>query len=123
MAEHNAAVKLPPISNNDHCCILVEGQQCRKSNYVKVQRRVVTPQRKNALLADLASASWNDVLDAKDVHEKVTVFHNQDTVLLDKHCPEKTVKFCSDGPPRITNLIIKFKSKLELGIPMSVQLT
>ena len=113
VAEYNAAVKLPPISNNDHCCILVEGQQCRKSNYVQVQRRVVTPQRKNALLADLASASWNDVLDAKDVHEKVTVFHNQVTVLLDKHCPEKTVKVRSDKPPWITNSILKLMKARE----------
>lgn len=107
VAEYGSPTKLAPISNNDHCCILLNGVQYHHSNYTNVKRRLVTPERKKDLLADLASISWDTVLNANCINDKVQHFHQIITSLLNKHCPEKTVKIRSDRPPWMTNSILK----------------
>ena len=57
--EYDPAVKLSPIGQNDHCCILVKGKECHRSNYTKIKRRLITAERKNALLADWSSTKWD----------------------------------------------------------------
>ena len=107
VAEYDSPTKLAPIANNDHCCILLKGVQYHRSNYTKVKKRIVTPERKKDLLTDLASISWDAVLNATNVNDKVLIFHQIITTLLNKHCPEKTVKVRSDRPPWMTNSILK----------------
>ena len=105
--EYTEALKLAPIAQNDHCCILVEGKLCQKSKYTKVKRRLITPERKQDLLANLAATDWNEVICAPSVHSKVNIYHQKITELLDRHCPERVVKVRSDRPPWITSSIIK----------------
>ena len=107
VAEYGSPTKIAPISNNDHCCILLKGVQYHRSNYTKVKRRIFTPERKKDLLADLASISWDTVLNANSINDKVQHFHQIITSLLKKHCPEKTVRIQSDRPPWMTNSMLK----------------
>ena len=107
MEEYTEPLKLAPIAQNDHCCILVEGKLCQKSKYTKVKRRLITPERKQDLLANLAATDWNEVICAPSVHSKVNIYHQKITELLDRHCPERVVKVRSDRPPWITSSIIK----------------
>ena len=58
VTKYSSPTKVAPISNNDHCCILLKGVQYHCSNYTKVKGRIVTPECKKDLLADLASISW-----------------------------------------------------------------
>ena len=46
VAEYESPTKLAPIANNDHCCFLINGVQYHRSNYTKVTKRIVTPERK-----------------------------------------------------------------------------
>ena len=105
--EYQPAKKLSPLARNDHCCILVEGQQFHKSMYVKREKRLITPERRNSLLSDLASANWEQVLSSATVNEKVAALHNTINQLLDKHCPTRIVKERSDKPLWMTPSILK----------------
>ena len=105
--EYDHPIKLAPISHNDHCCILLEGKQFHRSNYTKVRRRLVTPERKNSLLSDLASESWENVLNTDSIHDKVTNLNSTVTQLLNKHCPERDIKIRADRPQWMTSSILK----------------
>ena len=72
-----------------------------------MKRRLITPERKQDLLANLADPDWNEVMCAPSVHSKVNIYHQKITELLDRHCPERVVKVRSDRPPWITSSIIK----------------
>ena len=105
--EYQPSQKLAPLSRNDHCCIFVEGQQFHKSKYIKTEKRLITPERRNAFLSDLASKDWADVLTSPSVNIKVEALHNTINQLLDKHCPIRTVKDRSYKPPWMTPSILE----------------
>jgi hypothetical protein len=107
ISEYENAVKLAPLSNNDHCCILVKGKQIHRSYYAQVTRRLVTIGRKAALLSELASTSWDNLKKLTCVHQKVSLLHDTINQLLDKHCPVRTTKLRSDRPVWITSTIRK----------------
>ena len=46
LSQYQAAVQLSPIAQNDHCCILVNGQRIVRNKYNRQKRRIVTPERK-----------------------------------------------------------------------------
>ena len=75
--------------------------------YVKREKRLITPERRNSLLSDLASANWEEVLSSATVNEKVAALHNTINQLLDKHCPTRIVKERSDKPLWMTPSILK----------------
>ena len=92
------------ISNNDHCCVLLNSSQAKKpAKYIRTTKRVVNNIRKNQVLLDLAKQDWNAVLSATTVHSKVEALHHIINQILDKHCPFKTVKLRSDQLGWMTN--------------------
>ena len=107
ITEFKPAEELAPLGRNDHCCILVKGQEFKNNTYVKAVRRLITPERKNSFLSDLAAASWGNVLHSPSVHTKVAQLHKTVNQLLDKHCPKKTVKVRADRPQWMTTAILK----------------
>ena len=101
--EYEPATELPPISNNDHCCILVKGTYARRtSKYVTTKKRLITPERKSRVLCDLACENWEEVLSPDVLHQKVEALHSIVTRALDKHCPYKVRKLRHDRPHWIT---------------------
>ena len=105
--EYEKAVELSPISNNDHCCILLNGVRCRSRKYKHIKKRMITQERKHSVYRDIALETWQSVYDAKDVHDKAKEFHQIVDSILDRHCPKRTVKCRVDQPPWITSSIIK----------------
>ena len=70
ISEYQPARKLPPLARNDHCCVFIDGEQYQNSNYTRVKKWLVTPERKNNFLCDLARNSWDSDLRAPSVHGK-----------------------------------------------------
>ena len=77
---------------------LLKGSNFIKAStlYIKTEKRLITPERRNAFLSDLASKDWADVLTSPSVNIKVEALHNTINQLLDKHCHIRTVKERSD---------------------------
>ena len=107
ISEYQPAVKLAPLAHNDHCCILVKGQMFKNNSYVRINKRLATPKRKNSFLAELAATDWGNVLHSPSVHTKVAQLHKTVNELLNKHCPAKTFKVRSDRPQWMTSSILK----------------
>ena len=107
LKECKQAVKLAPLAENDHCCIMVNEQPAKHNRYVKVTRRIVTPGRKNDFLAALAQSDWSNVLSETDIQKQVSNMHATINCLLDKFCPLRTYKQRHDKPPWITPVIEK----------------
>ena len=107
ISEYQPAIKLAPLAHNDHCCVLVKGQVFKNNSYVRITKRLVTPERKNSCLAELAATDWGNVLHSPSVHTKVAQLHKTVNELLDKHCPTKTFKVRSDRPQWMTSSILK----------------
>jgi hypothetical protein len=106
--EYKSAVKLAPICNNDHCCILLNSDKAPKpARYTRTTKRTINTDRKARVLCDLAQQSWETVLTANSVHNKVEALHNTINVILDKHCPYKTKKVRRDRPGWITPSLVK----------------
>ena len=105
--DYKDPVQLAPLANNDHCCIILDGQPVKSTKYTKIMRRKFTPQRKNLILADIARENWDSVVTASTVHEKVNALHKTVNSILDKHCPLQPVKMRADKPPWMTEAIQK----------------
>ena len=43
--------------------------------YVNREKRLITPERRNSLLSDLASVNWEEVLSSATVNEKIAALH------------------------------------------------
>ena len=97
--DYKDPVQLAPLANNDHCCIILDGQPVKSTRYTKIMRRKFTPQRKNLILADIAMEKWESVINAPNVHDKVDALHNTVNSIIDKHCPLQPVKVRADKPP------------------------
>ena len=107
ISEYQPAKKLPPLARNDHCCVLIDGEQYQNSNYTRDKKRLVTPERKNSFLCDLARTSWDSVLRAPSVHDEATELHKTVNSLLDKYYQKRSTKVRSDRPQWMTNSILK----------------
>ena len=60
--EYNVAEKLSPLGDNDHCCVLLNGQPAKRKRYIPVKQRLITPGHKNEFLVSLAQHDWSNVL-------------------------------------------------------------
>ena len=59
ISEYQSAVELSPICNNDHCTILLKSHKASKTpKYIRTNRRLITAERKNRVLCDIAKESW-----------------------------------------------------------------
>ena len=85
--EYNAAEKLSPLGDNEHCCVLVKGQPEKRKRYIPVKIRLITLGRKNEFLVSLSQHDWSNVLNDQNVHQEAVNLHESIDQLLDKHCP------------------------------------
>ena len=85
----------------------MDGQGTARGKYVKVQRRVATPQRKRDLMCALAKEDWSSLLKDSNVHSQVEKLHKTINNYLDVHCPYKTCKVRHDQPKWITPAILE----------------
>jgi len=44
ISEYDMCEKIAPTVNNDHCCVLLKGKAEQAENYIKLKRRIVTPE-------------------------------------------------------------------------------
>ena len=58
ISSYKSCEKQAPIANNDHRCILLQGEGNLPSRYVKKQKRLVTHPRKVMVLKDLAGPQY-----------------------------------------------------------------
>ena len=107
ISDYKNPMQLAPLANNDHCCIILDGQPVKSTRYTKIMRRKFTPQRKNLILADIAIEKWELVINAPNVHDKVDALHHTVNSIIDKHCPLQPVKVRADKPPWMTDVIQK----------------
>ena len=112
ITEYQLATELSPICNNDHCCILLKARKAKKTpKYVRKKSRLITPERKNRVLCDLARETWNSVLAASNVHAKVEELHRIVNKILDRHCPFRLRKIRRDKPAWMTASLAKLITK------------
>ena len=103
ISEYQSAVELSPICNNDHCTILLKINKVSKTpKYIRTNRRLITAERKSRVLCDIAKESWDNVLKAESVHDKVEALQFTINSILNKHCPFKVRKIRRDRPGWIT---------------------
>lgn len=111
--EYEKAVELAPISNNDHCCILLNGVRCRSRKYNKIKKRRIAQEQKHSVHRDIAKETWQSVYHAKNINDKALKLHQAVDGILDKHCHKRTVKWRIDQPPWTTSSIIKLVNARE----------
>ena len=75
ISDYKIPQKLAPLAANDHCCVYLPGEGMTRRNYIKLQRRLVTPERKNSVLLDLAMQDWSIILIDNNVNSQVRSLH------------------------------------------------
>ena len=73
-------------------------------------KRSFTENAKLGIATQLAEQSWDDVLEAQDVDEKVAAMHNIIKDILDNLCPLKRVRVREDDPKWETQLTRKLRN-------------
>ena len=99
IAEYKSAIELAPIANNDHCTILLKRCPASTSSYVSLKRRLITTERMQSVLLDLAKEELQDVLSLNNIHKIVEALHKTINDILNKHCPFVTIKKREDKLP------------------------
>ena len=102
---HQAA----PLSQNDHCAIMIEAPSVMKQRYRTVTRRPVTTSAKISITASLASEDFHSVFSETDVDDKVNKFHDIIDSVYQKYCPVRNVRVREQDPVLVTPLIIKLR--------------
>lgn len=105
--EYDFACKLPPLANNHHCVIPTQGTPYKSAKYKKANTRKITPQSKLSVLGDITAESWQTVLDAVGVDNKIDCLHQTVEDIQNKHCPLVCHKVRSDRPSWMRGTIPK----------------
>ena len=68
---YNVAVHLPPLGKSDHQCLLVKPKKQVKVKPILRNVRIMRPRNITGLTIRMNEQNWNQVLDARDVDQKV----------------------------------------------------
>lgn len=96
ITEYKTATKLASTSNNDHCCILLDGQPIKSTCYTKIMKRKITPACWfccDKLGLGCCAPRWKYIIRLKHC--------------ITHACPLIPTKVREDRPPWMTPTIIK----------------
>ena len=75
--------------------------------YETVERRIMSHSARRNILLSIAQQSWDAVIQAETVSEKVEELHSTVNKIVETACPMRKIKIRADRPPWVTPLITK----------------
>jgi hypothetical protein len=99
------AQHLPPLGRSDHQCLLFKPKQRMKLPPITKKFRPMKPGNLQTLQAEMSKETWESVINAEDVDDKVFIFNTLVTNMLDIAMPEKSVRVHPSDKPWITPFI------------------
>ena len=99
---YNAAVHLPPLGKSDHQCLLVKPKKQVKVKPILRNVRIMCPINIAALTIRMNDQNWNQVLDARDVDQKVDIFTQLTTNISNETVPMKRIRMHPSDKPWLT---------------------
>ena len=102
---YNAAVHLPPLGNSDHQCLLVKPKIQVKVKPILRKVRTMRPRNIAALTICLNEQNRNQELNARDVDQKVDIFTQHMTSILDETMPIRRIRKRPSDKPWLTPYI------------------
>ena len=99
---YDTAVHLPPLGKSDHQCLLVKPKIQVKVKPILRNVRTMRPRNIAALTIRLNEQNWNQVLNARDVDQKVDIFTQHMTSILDETMPIKRIRMHPSDKPWLT---------------------
>jgi hypothetical protein len=99
--------KLAPLSNSDHCAMLLKSVKAKSTRYTVTFKRVFTKHCKQNILAEISTLAWENVLSASNINEKVMILHNTINDIIEKQAPLQRQKSRENKPPWINRSILK----------------
>ena len=110
----DSASYLPPIGRSDHQCVLLKPKNNLKIPPTTERDRLMKPGNRAALSLKVAQQTWERILRAEDVDEKVKLFNETVTHMLDTEVPVKTIGVHNSDKPWMTTVAtLKWKLKLD----------
>ena len=99
------AQHLPPLGRSDHQCLFFKPKQRMKLPPITKKFRPMKPGNLQTLQAEMSKETWESVINAEDVDDKVFIFNTLVTNMLDIAMPEKSVRVHPSDKPWITPFI------------------
>ena len=97
-----SAQHLPPLGRSDHQCLVFKPKKRVKLPPVTKKVRQMNPRNLDSLQVAMNNESWETVIKADNVSEKVSVFNNIIGNILNTVMPERSVRIHPTDKPWIT---------------------
>ena len=92
----------PPLGRSNHQCLLLKPKQPLKLPPVTKKFRPMKPGNLQTLQVEMCKETWESVINAVDVDDKVSIFNTLVANMLNIAMPEKSVQVHASNKPWIT---------------------